>query len=247
MKSTGSSYDYVRSFERLTEILDSSETGYREREDLPSRDELTFANGFYVRTVALFVDIRKSSLLTSRYGFPKLAKLYRAFISEVVAVLDGHADCEEINIVGDGVWGVFDARHKSQVDDALDAAAQISTLIEALNDRLISRGYERLYVGIGLEWGRALMVKSGYFGSGINEVVYMGDVVNAAAKLCSHGDEELILGVRRPRVMAGSGFVSNLERDRYRDFFTYNASLGCYEAGVNFGDMEAWRKSHPAD
>lgn len=38
-------------------------------------------------------------------------------------------------------------------------------------------------VGIGLAYGRALMIKAGYKGSTINEVVWMGDVVNEASKL----------------------------------------------------------------
>lgn len=249
MKSTGASYDHTRSFRRLDEILDSPEdeildspeVDYQERDDLPSRDDLTYTNGFYVRTAALFVDIRNSSALPDRYNsFPKLAKLYRAFISEVTAVLDGTPECEEVNIVGDGVWGVFDARWKSQVDSVLDAAARVSSLLDVLNDKLIARGHDRLYVGIGLDW-RALMLKSGSYGSGISEVVYMGNVVNQAAKLCSYGEADLGYGLRRARVVAGSGFVSNLDSDTYRDFFTYDANVGAYAANIEWKPMKEWR------
>ncbi len=241
MKSSGSSYDYIRSFARLDELLDSVDSNYQEREDLPSRDDLTFTNGFYIRTAALFADIRKSSELPAKYSVPKLAKLYRAFISEVVAVLDGNENCEEVNIVGDGVWGVFDSRHKTQVDSVLDAAAQVSSLVDVLNDKLASRGYERLYVGIGIDWGRALMIKSGSYGSGINEVVYMGNVVNSAAKLSSFGESEVGYG-RYPRVMAGSGFVSNLQSDTYRGFFTLDGRVNCYTASIIWKPIQAWRE-----
>lgn len=51
-----------------------------------------------------------------------------------------------------------------------------------------SRGWETpLRVGIGLADGRALMIKAGFSGSGIHDVVYMGQVVNPAAKLAALG------------------------------------------------------------
>ncbi len=34
-----------------------------------------------------------------------------------------------------------------------------------------------------MDYGRVLMIKAGFAGSGINDVVYMGDVVNRAAHL----------------------------------------------------------------
>jgi class 3 adenylate cyclase len=239
MRSTGSSYNYLRSFERLDEILDATDAGYVESDGLPSRDTLTFSNGFYVKAAALFVDIRKSTELASRYSLPGLAKLYRAFISETVAVLDGNPHCDEVNIVGDGVWGIFEARWKTQVDSVVDAAAQVSSLLDVFNEKLTSRGYDRLYVGIGLQWGRALMLKSGFYGSSINDVVYMGNVVNSAAKLCSYGEADVGYGLRNPRVIAGSDFVANIESDLYRSFFSYNPSLGAYTASIHDKGMSS--------
>ena len=85
MKSTGTSYNYIRSFERIDEVLDANDNAYIESDNLPSRDSLTFSNGYYVKACALFVDIRKSSDLPSRYSVPKLAKMYRAFVAEIAA------------------------------------------------------------------------------------------------------------------------------------------------------------------
>jgi hypothetical protein len=55
----------------------------------------------------MFVDIRNSSKLPDKYKRPRLARLYRAYISEIVAVTDGDTNCQEVNIVGDGLWGVL--------------------------------------------------------------------------------------------------------------------------------------------
>src|SRR5580698_2567637 len=103
MKSTGANYDFETSFGRMKTILDGSDSSYEERTSLPSRDDLTFSNGFYAYCSAVFIDIRKSSTLPSKYKRPRLAKLYRAFISEMTAVMDGSSKCREVNIVGDGV------------------------------------------------------------------------------------------------------------------------------------------------
>jgi len=244
VKSSGTGYNHQASFKRIDSILAAPDGNFPQRDDLPPRDDLTFDNGFFVRVAAMFVDIRKSSDLPAKYTEPALAKLYRAFISEVVAVLDGSSDCDEINIVGDGVWGVFHARLKSQVDRVVESAAKVSTLIDGLNARLEHNGYERLRVGIGLDWGRALMIKTGFYGSGVNDVVYLGNVVNRAAKLCSFGEQKLGYAYR-PRIMAGREIVSNLESTKYAAFFSCDASIGCYTASLQNTTMTDWLTQNP--
>ena len=39
-------------------------------------------------------------------------------------------------------------------------------------------------IGIGIAKGEALMVQAGYKGSGLNDVIWMGNVVNYACHLC---------------------------------------------------------------
>jgi class 3 adenylate cyclase len=173
MKSTGTSYYFKASYDRIKGILDSSDVNYEEVDSLPSRDRLTFSNGFYANCSAMFVDIRKSSQLPDKYKRPRLAKLYRAFISEVVAVMNGDTNCNEVNIVGDGVWGVYDTPLKSDIDWTFSTAAKVASLLDLLNYQLVKHGYEPIRVGIGLSWGRALVIKAGFMGSGINDIVYI--------------------------------------------------------------------------
>src|SRR4051794_39264276 len=154
---------------------------------VPDRDRLTCSNGFYAYCSALFVDIRGSSDLPSKHKRPTLARLYRAYISELVAVMNGDPACREINIVGDGVWCVVNTKLTTDIDDVFSTAARINELIDVLNCKLRKRGIEEIRIGIGIEYGRALMIKAGYSGSGINDVVYMGEVVNRAAKLAAEG------------------------------------------------------------
>lgn len=57
-------YDYLKSSERIREILNQPAGAFQEVDGLPDRDKLTFTNGFYGTCSALFIDIRGSSALT---------------------------------------------------------------------------------------------------------------------------------------------------------------------------------------
>src|SRR4051812_30829262 len=124
MDSNYESYDYLVSFKRIDDILSQPDVNYEEVDALPDRDRLTFSNGFYAYCSAMFVDIRGSSDLPSKYRRPTLARLYRAYISEVVAVMNGDSACREINIVGDGVWCIVNTPYKSYIDDVFSTACE---------------------------------------------------------------------------------------------------------------------------
>jgi class 3 adenylate cyclase len=176
-------YDYVASSGRIKEILDQPAGQFIETNDLPSRDKLTYTNGFYGRCSAVFVDIRNSSGLTEKHKRPTLAKIYRSFISEMVAVLNSDPYVREVNIVGDCVWAVYNTPKQNDINDVFGIAYTANTLKKLLNCRFENKGIGSLDLGIGVDWGRVLMIQAGYNGSGIKDVIYMGDVVNRAAHL----------------------------------------------------------------
>lgn len=236
MDSNSKTYDHLASFGRLDTILNQSDLNYEEVDELPDRDKLTFSNGFYANCSALFVDIRGSSELPTKMKRPTLARLYRAYISELVAVMNGDPKCREVNIVGDAVWCVVNTPYKSDIDTAFSTAAKAHSLVKALNCKLKKRGIEPIRVGIGMDWGRALMIKAGYAGSGINDVVYMGDVVNSAAKLASKGDMSWLAS---GPLMVGSQFYGNLN-DHNQGLLSWNSTHSCYSGNVVSTAMEDW-------
>lgn len=187
MESNYSAYEHVRSDERIQEILDSAET-FDELDDIPGRDRLTYSNGVYVNCTALFIDIRGSSELANAHTRPVMGKLYRSYLSECVAVMNGDARCREIFINGDCVSGIFSTPLKPDIDCVFSVAAQLYSATEILNWRLERKGYANFRCGIGIAYGRALMLKAGYKGSGVNDVIWMGDVVNEASNLCHEGN-----------------------------------------------------------
>jgi class 3 adenylate cyclase len=189
MQTSQRDYVFDDSDSRLQEILEAPAGAYEEVNSIPDRARLTYANGFYVNCTAVFIDIRDSSKLTSLHTTPVLGKIYRAYISECIAVLNAFEECKEIFIAGDCVSGIFNTPFKSDINGALFAAGALNSLIQHLNWRLEKKGYAAIRCGVGISYGRALMIKSGFNGSGLNDVVWMGNVVNEASNLCHQGNK----------------------------------------------------------
>lgn len=235
MKSNHKDYNFNESKKRIDEILNSNDINYEEFNYIPSRDKLTFTNGFYADCSALFIDIRNSSQLPQNHSNPILAKLYKIFISESIAIMNANKKCSEINIQGDCVWGVFNTPHKSDIDSVLDTTARLSSLIDTINIKLNNKNISPINVGIGVAYGKALKIKAGYDGSTINDVVYIGDVVNEASKLSCYGSSTFL----DYRVMISDIFYNNL-KDEYRSFFSYNSRRECYHSDIFDKYMNTW-------
>lgn len=238
METNHISYDVEKSSKRIDDILNASNTEFEELEEIPSRDKLTFTNGFYIKVGALFVDIRDSSDLTDEHRRPTLAKLYRSYISEVVAVINSFEDCKEINIVGDCVSAIFNARYKSQLQAMFSCSAKINSLIKILNYKLKKKNIQTISIGIGLAYGRALMVKAGYSGSSINDVVWMGDVVNEASNLCNKANKD-----SNQCILVDGDVQCNLTDDD-KKLLNYNYNEQCYEGNIINCAMEEWYKQN---
>lgn len=231
-------YDWTTSSARIKAILDQPGGVYEEVDGLPDRDKLTFANGFYGMCSAIFIDIRDSSGLTTKHNRPILAKIYRSFISEMVAVLNSSPYVREVNIVGDCVWASYKTTHVDNIDEVFAIAAQANTLLKLLNHHYEKAGITQLNVGVGVEYGRVLMIKAGYSGSTINDVVYMGDVVNKAAHLAHLAGR----GWRSCPIFVGDVFYSNLnENNRNLLQSEWMSGIGTmYQGNPIISPMDEW-------
>ncbi|MFY8299978.1 adenylate/guanylate cyclase domain-containing protein [Pseudoalteromonas sp. SS15] len=235
METKYKEYKHEESFERLDEILDASDTSFPEVDEIPSRDKLTYKNGYYVNCSALFVDIRDSSELPNKHKRPTLAKIYRSYISEVVAIMNGNINCSEIRIEGDCVSGIYNTPKKWQIDSMFSDSAKINSLIKVLNHKFKKRNITEIEVGIGMDYGRALMIKSGYKGSGLNEIVWMGDVVNGASNLCGKANK----GWENKVIFASNVIYSNLN-EHNKKLLEKNYSHDCYHGNFVNTEMEKW-------
>lgn len=90
-------------------------------------------------------------------------------------------------------------------------------------------------MGIGLAYGSSLLIKSGYKGSGINEVVWLGKLVGEAAQLCSYGNK----GYDDREMMVSNTFYDNLN-DNNKALLTKNYNRDCYHGCVINTAMNDW-------
>jgi class 3 adenylate cyclase len=220
MESKYKSYDFSKSLERMDEILNSN-SFYEDNKTFPKRDDLTFTNGYYVNVTSLFIDLRDSSKMTDLHTPKVLAKIYRSYISEAVAIINDNNDCKEINIVGDCVSAVFNTPFKSDIDLVIEVAARLNSLVDVLNYKLRKKKYNEINAGIGLSFGRVLMIKAGYKGSTINDVVYMGDAVNKASKMCSRASKDW-----HSRIVLTPELYDNINKQEYKDLFSEKYETG---------------------
>lgn len=190
MRTNHQPFQFEDSIKRIRKHLTTFRS-YSESDDIPKRNDLTSKTGMYVQCVSMFIDLRGSSQLNKIYNDnPKaLARIYQAYISEMVAIVNSIESCQEINIVGDGISAMFAGRHGGEkpVIEALRAASMCNGLMKILNNELAKKlggNFQELKVGIGIALGRALVIKVGFINSGIYDLVYIGNVVNQASKMC---------------------------------------------------------------
>ena len=234
------SYDIDKSSQRMDDILNAGNANFSDSESIPQRSSLTYTNGYYVNITALFIDIVGSSDMTDEHKRPTLAKMYRCFISECTAIMNSQSICKEISINGDCVWGVFETPYQSDVNSVFGVAAQLNSVIEILNYKLRKKGYSEISVGIGMDYGRALMVKAGYSGSGLNDVIWMGDVVNSACHMANKAGRD----GHKPLIVSSciqdnlNEYNQGLLNATMIDWKTY------YEGNIVNTAMDEWYKEH---
>jgi class 3 adenylate cyclase len=100
------------------------------------------------------------------------------------------------------------------------------------------KGIEPIEIGIGIAKGRALMILAGYKGSGIKDIVWMGDVVNKASKMCSKANKI----VSENLVITDSVFIDlngyGNGKDNYQSFFKKINDF--YVSDIIRIDLEDW-------
>ena len=189
MQTNRIEYNFTNSLQRVDEILNSSNNEYNEVSNIPRESQLTYTNGYYVKATSLFVDLRNSTGLSQNHKRPVLAKIFKSFISEIIAIINGNPLCKYIHIDGDCVSAVYDTPTNKDIDLVIDDAVKINTLMKILSCKYIKKGYSNIEAGIGIDYGRLLFIKTGYKGSGLNDVAWMGKTLNISSKFSAIGSK----------------------------------------------------------
>lgn len=176
-------YNYKNSKQKIIEIL-TSKTPIEKKEKIPADVEFSFENGILCWVGAVFIDIENSSSLFNTKD-EKLARLMRAFTSEVITIMQDKSDYSQIGIRGDCVYAIYSAPYQSDLAEIFRIAYRLNTFIKMFNKIIINYGYNEINVGIGLGCDENLIIKAGRSGTGINDKIWIGKAVVDASNLSS--------------------------------------------------------------
>ncbi len=176
-------YNYVQGKQRIINILDSK-TEIEKSDNIPKSDEeFTYENGIRAWVGALFVDIRDSSKYFTQNKPDTVARVMRAFCSEIITILSANNNYRQIGIRGDCVYAIYSCSTLSQLDSIMDDAAYINTFQKMFKNILDKKGFPTFSFGVGLGASEDLIIKAGKKGSGINDLIWIGDAVIDASNM----------------------------------------------------------------
>ena len=132
-------YNYRNSKSNIINILNST-TKIEECDNIPRADEaFTYDNGIYAWTGAIFIDIVDSSNLLDKKD-EKLARLMRAFTSEIITIFQDFDKYRQIGIRGDCVYAVYSVPNRSDIVEMFRIAYKLNTFMNMFNAIIKSYG-----------------------------------------------------------------------------------------------------------
>ena len=141
----------------------------------------------------LFSDIRGFTALSETMDADAMATLLTEYFTEMVECVFRHGGMLD-KFIGDAVMAQWGAPlgNPDDADRAMQAAIDMMTALNDLNERWGKQGRPTLEIGIGLNYGEAF---AGNIGSERRlEFTVIGDTVNTASRLCSAaGPGEILL------------------------------------------------------
>lgn len=181
-------YDYINGKKRIQTIL-RNRLDVETEDKLPTENDFTFSNAYYSWVTGLFVDIRDSTTLFSDEDKVKISKIIKSFTSEVIEILKDDDNLREIGIRGDCVYAVYTTPQKKDIYEIVEKAVWVNTFMKMLNKLLNENNFPTIKVGIGVASSQELVIKAGRYGSGINNLVWVGKAVSHASKFSNMGNK----------------------------------------------------------
>lgn len=165
---------------------------------VPTRNDptLTFPigadkKGKLIETCVLMIDIRNSTKISRNLRNDKirLGKIYSAFIFAMATIADEYGYVR--NIVGDRIMVVFEPGNCFV--QAVNCAALMNTVARRILKNHVA--IDDFKIGIGIEYGEMLVLKTGIRKkheeqSEYKNLVWVGDAANTASKLCDFSTKD---------------------------------------------------------
>jgi len=157
----------------------------RSKTSLGTRFDAAADGGRELEIAAVFIDLRDSTRIASEKLPYDVLFLFDRYVQVVTTAVQRNAG-HVTSIAGDGVMSVFglNGGAREAARNAFDAALDVWTGLESLNDELAAELGGPLQFGIGLHVGPAVV---GWIAAaGPQSLQFLGDTGNIAAKLEAH-------------------------------------------------------------
>lgn len=201
-------YDYKKGKKTIYDFL-TSKTDIDRSGNFPKNEkEFTYENGVVTNISAIFVDIIDSTNLFKSSNQEILARTMRAFVNQLVTILDNSQDVRDVGIRGDCVYAVYSTKTVHSVFDIFLKARIVNSFVEMFNKISADNGKIQISVGIGLGFGIDLVIKTGKVNTGINDFVYIGKAVVDASKLSSEANRN-----GKDKILMDNDFYYNLKKN----------------------------------
>ncbi len=174
---------------------------------LTDYSKLTFGNsGLLSDLTFLFIDIRKSSELVSKYGVEQAARIYQSFHDINVRIINNR-DGQVRSFDGDRIMGVFSGDRKN--NNAVEAAMNIRwAIVNILNTHLPTNS--PINIGIGIDTGETLITKVGRgHNSSNNDLVWIGEACNYASHMCNESQNKIYISPNVYNLLFDSNITAN--------------------------------------
>jgi adenylate cyclase len=161
-------------------------------DELLKTDKSLELGGGKNKVCILFCDIRGFTAMSEKMIPEDVVSLLNHYFQEMIdVVFDNNGTLDKI--IGDELMVLYGVPIESENDPqkAVDTAKQMFLKLKEFNEVNKSRGFPKIKIGIGINYGEVI---SGNIGSDrqMNYTV-IGDNVNLAARLCSHAKSSQIV------------------------------------------------------
>lgn len=210
-------YKYKEGKQRIIDIL-HSKTKIEKVENIPESGEaFTYSNGIKSWVGAMFIDMRDSTSYFKDNKSDIVARVMRAFCSEIIGILKSNPRYRQIGIRGDCVYAIYSAPKKQHLKDILSDAIFINTFQKMFQQILEDNNFPTFEIGIGLGTAEDLIIRAGKKGTGISDYIWIGDSVIDASKLSNQGNCDGF-----DTIVMNSCFYDNIKDFKANDDYKYS-------------------------
>lgn len=183
-------------------------------------------HGRTIETAILYADMRKSSNIAEDHRRQTAAKVYKTFLSSMARVARSVGG-EIRSYDGDRIMVIFPPRRnapKVACDQAVRTAMRMAWCLQEIVEPKL-RGYDVVDCGVGVAFGRLLVVRAGIGGQPHNnDLIWVGRPANLAAQLSEEG--------RSPEHIWIDEETYNRLDDSYRFILPSGVSGGLYRQEI---------------